>query len=218
MGDFEWLLCFFNSTSQGLDVSQTILNRLLSSPNPSFASSAHSSYELKKIASQDSSNTTASNPTIYQGSYDYKYHGCYNETTQIQDSAEDRALADGTHLVKAGKMTVPMCLDFCTSNGTQYKYAGLEWSRECWCSPYLSSLSAKLSDDDCENPCEGNSSQICGGPLRLSVYQLSEGDASNRGQCYRYQEPYSVSQSWRYHCCHCNVLKRSCLGTMKKLC
>ncbi|KAM0296308.1 hypothetical protein ACHAPM_010300 [Fusarium culmorum] len=81
------------------------------------------------VASQDSSNTTASNPTIYQGSYDYKYHGCYNETTQIQDSAEDRALADGTHLVKAGKMTVPMCLDFCTSNGTQYKYAGLEWSR-----------------------------------------------------------------------------------------
>ncbi|QPC75529.1 hypothetical protein HYE68_006281 [Fusarium pseudograminearum] len=133
------------------------------------------------VKSQDSPNNTASNPSIYRGSDDYKYHGCYNETTQIQDSAEDRALADGTHLVKAGKMTVPMCLDFCTSNGTQYKYAGLEWSRECWCSPYLSSLSAKLSDDDCENPCEGNSSQICGGPLRLSVYQLSEGHASNRG-------------------------------------
>ncbi|CAF3549233.1 unnamed protein product, partial [Fusarium graminearum] len=132
-------------------------------------------------ASQDYSNTTTSKSTIYRGSDNYKYHGCYNETTQIQDSAEYRALADGTHLVKAGKMTVPMCLDFCTSNGTQYKYAGLEWSRECWCSPYLSSLSAKLSDDDCENPCEGNSSQICGGPLRLSVYQLSEGDASNRG-------------------------------------
>ncbi|CAG1971851.1 unnamed protein product [Fusarium graminearum] len=81
------------------------------------------------VASQDYSNTTTSKSTIYRGSDNYKYHGCYNETTQIQDSAEYRALADGTHLVKAGKMTVPMCLDFCTSNGTQYKYAGLEWSR-----------------------------------------------------------------------------------------
>jgi hypothetical protein len=151
------------------------------------------------VTSQESSSTNTSQPRIYPGSDGYKYYGCYNETTQIQDSAEDRALADGTHLVKAGKMTVPMCLEFCTSNGTQYKYAGLEWSRyvlnhklrtgfglqtvvrECWCSPYLSSLSAKLGDDDCENPCEGNSSQVCGGPLRLSAYQLSEGDASNRG-------------------------------------
>ncbi|KAL6919863.1 hypothetical protein FSST1_003889 [Fusarium sambucinum] len=136
---------------------------------------------ISSVTSQDSSSTNTPQPRIYRGSDDYKYFGCYNETTQIQDSAEDRALADGTHLVKAGKMTVPVCLEFCTSNGTQYKYAGLEWSRECWCSPYLSSLSAKLSDDDCENSCEGNSSQVCGGPLRLSVYQLSEGDASNRG-------------------------------------
>lgn len=90
-------------------------------------------------------------------------------------------------------MTVPLCLEFCASNGTQYQYAGLEWSRyvpisnqrtaslihwigrECWCSPYLSSLSTKLDDDECKNPCEGNSSQVCGGPLKLSVYELSKG-------------------------------------------
>ncbi|KAH7197377.1 WSC domain-containing protein [Fusarium flagelliforme] len=136
------------------------------------------------VSSQDS--TKNSEPSIYRGSNEYTYYGCYNETTQVQDSAEERALADGSHLVKAGKMTVPMCLDFCTSNGTQYKYAGLEWSRECWCSPYLSSLSAKLDDDDCENPCEGNSSQVCGGPLRLSVYQLSNGgDAQNKATTFQ---------------------------------
>jgi len=79
------------------------------------------------VSSQDSNKN--SEPSIYRGSNEYTYYGCYNETTQVQDSAEERALADGSHLVKAGKMTVPMCLDFCTSNGTQYKYAGLEWSR-----------------------------------------------------------------------------------------
>lgn len=48
-------------------------------------------------------------------------------------------------------------------------------NRECWCAPYLSSLSVRLNDGECENSCEGNSSQVCGGPLKLSVYELAEG-------------------------------------------
>jgi hypothetical protein len=132
-------------------------------------------------------------PGIYRESGRYKYHGCYNETMQIQDSAQERALIGGSHLVMAGKMTVPICLEFCASNGTQYQYAGLEWSRyvlsvlisknflmdftdrECWCALYLSSLSVRLDDGECENSCEGNSSQVCGGTLKLSVYELAKG-------------------------------------------
>ncbi|KAH7270135.1 WSC domain-containing protein [Fusarium redolens] len=125
--------------------------------------------------SQETSASSETGPSIYRASGQYKYYGCYNETMQIQDSAQERALTGGSHLVKAGKMTVPICLEFCASNGTQYQYAGLEWSRECWCAPYLSSLSVQLGDGDCENSCEGNSSQVCGGPLRLSVYELSKG-------------------------------------------
>ncbi|RGP65649.1 carbohydrate-binding wsc [Fusarium longipes] len=86
-------------------------------------------YLASLVTSQDSTKTNASQPSIYRGSGEYKYYGCYNETTQIQDSAQDRALADGTHLVRTGRMTVPLCLEFCASNGTEYKYAGLEWSR-----------------------------------------------------------------------------------------
>lgn len=66
---------------------------------------------------------------IYKESNKYRYYGCYNETTQIKDSAEQRALNGGAHLIRAGKMTVPMCLEFCASNGTEYAFAGLEWSR-----------------------------------------------------------------------------------------
>ncbi|KAJ3532126.1 hypothetical protein NM208_g8577 [Fusarium decemcellulare] len=132
------------------------------------------------VASHNIRDSKDDDPRIHKESTKYKYYGCYNETTDITDSAETRALTGGSHLVTAGKMTVPMCLEFCASNGTDYTYAGLEWSRECWCSPYLSSLSEKLHDDDCANPCEGNSSQICGGPLKLSVYELSNGgDAPN---------------------------------------
>ncbi|KAF4972186.1 hypothetical protein FZEAL_9648 [Fusarium zealandicum] len=67
-------------------------------------------------------------PTVYKESNKYKYYGCYNETVEIEDSAEVRALNGGAHLVDTKQMTVPMCLDFCTSNGS-YQYAGVEWSR-----------------------------------------------------------------------------------------
>jgi hypothetical protein len=44
--------------------------------------------------------------------------------------------------------------------------------RECWCAQYISSVSPKVPDSSCNLPCEGNSSQICGGDLKLTVYQV----------------------------------------------
>lgn len=67
--------------------------------------------------------------TIYDDSDKYKYYGCYNETTQIEGSSQNRALVGGINEVKEGEMTVPMCLNFCANGRTQYRYAGLEWSR-----------------------------------------------------------------------------------------
>ena len=67
--------------------------------------------------------------SIYKDSQKYAYHGCYNETTEIDGSDHSRALADGANVVKRGEMTVPMCLSFCSGGKTEYRYAGLEWSR-----------------------------------------------------------------------------------------
>ncbi|KAI6770436.1 hypothetical protein HG530_005065 [Fusarium avenaceum] len=121
------------------------------------------------VASQQTTDSNGENPSIYRGSGQYRYHGCFNETTQTPDSAEERALTGGSHLVEAGKMTVPLCLEFCASNGTQYQYAGLEWSR----------LSTKLDDDECKNPCEGGDTpdraamlQIPGGMAVLSILSV----------------------------------------------
>lgn len=66
---------------------------------------------------------------IYNQSTKYTYHGCYNETTQVDGSDRSRALADGINQVRRGQMTVPLCLGFCANGRTQYRYAGLEWSR-----------------------------------------------------------------------------------------
>lgn len=42
-------------------------------------------------------------------------------------------------------------------------------NRECWCANSLSSLSEKLPDSACNLPCEGDTTQACGGNLKLTV-------------------------------------------------
>jgi len=118
-------------------------------------------------------------PTTYNGSSKYLYRGCYNETVAIPDTAGDRAIGDGPHEVLPGTMTVPDCLGFCSANGTAWKYAGVEYSRECWCGDRISALSVREPDSDCDLACDGNAEMICGGLLKLSVYMLSAA-ASNQ--------------------------------------
>lgn len=67
--------------------------------------------------------------SVYDDSKKYKYDGCYNETTQVPGSADTRALGGGIDESLPGQMTVPICLAFCGNGNTEYRYAGLEWSR-----------------------------------------------------------------------------------------
>ncbi|KAL1884282.1 hypothetical protein VTK73DRAFT_3266 [Phialemonium thermophilum] len=117
-------------------------------------------------------------PTVVDASsvktkHRYAYLGCYNETTGIADSSGARALDGGINEVLPGNMTVRDCLTFCGDGSTQYKYAGLEYSRECWCAQRLSDLSTKFPDNVCNLGCDGNQTQACGGNLKLTIYMLS---------------------------------------------
>ncbi|EON99677.1 putative wsc domain-containing protein [Phaeoacremonium minimum UCRPA7] len=112
-------------------------------------------------------------PTIYNASSTkYVYEGCYNETTGISGTNGDRALSGGIHMIGIGNMTVPMCLDYCGSGSVTYTYAGIEYSRECWCAQHISGLSVKFADNECDLGCDGNQTQTCGGTLKLTVYAL----------------------------------------------
>ncbi|RFU75285.1 carbohydrate-binding wsc [Trichoderma arundinaceum] len=111
--------------------------------------------------------------SVYDDSDKYKYYGCYNETTQVPGSAETRALGGGIDESLPGEMTVPKCLAYCGNGATEYRYAGLEWSRECWCAQTLSGIAEKLDDSACNYPCEGDNTTACGGSLKLTVYRVS---------------------------------------------
>ncbi|OLN88608.1 WSC domain-containing protein-like protein 2 [Colletotrichum chlorophyti] len=116
---------------------------------------------------------------IYNGSDKYTYLGCYNETTTLPNTARVRALDGGANKVFEGTMTATMCLSFCSTGADkEYKYAGLEYSRECWCAQRISGLSAKYDDSACDLPCDGNKGQVCGGSMKLSVYILNSAGAA----------------------------------------
>ncbi|ROT36803.1 WSC-domain-containing protein [Sodiomyces alkalinus F11] len=118
----------------------------------------------------------ASAQEIYRDSGRYAYQGCITETTDIANSSRPRALP-GSALVDEQGMTVPMCLDFCASGGEtgtrQYRYAGLQYSRECWCAQLVSDLSRTVDDGQCDLACAGDADTICGGNMRITLYAVS---------------------------------------------
>ncbi|KAL8714368.1 MAG: hypothetical protein Q9220_001701 [cf. Caloplaca sp. 1 TL-2023] len=69
-------------------------------------------------------------------------------------------------------MTISSCQNFCSSSTNNYALAGLENGQECYCGNGLQNYAA-VGYSGCSQPCKGNSSEICGGTSRLSVWNLT---------------------------------------------
>ncbi|CAG2226226.1 unnamed protein product [Mytilus edulis] len=88
----------------------------------------------------------------------------------------------GTHFVW---MTIDFCLRGCADDG--FKYAGLlhQWCH-CGNDPYSNLVNyPKVHDSECDLPCTGNGSQICGGNSRISIYRIGEVKSVQTSQLYR---------------------------------
>lgn len=127
---------------------------------------------IPAILAQDN---TASEIVIYKADDEYIYQGCYTETNDINGTEKRRALPDANKVAK-GELVVPDCLDFCEEGG--YPWAGVQFSRECWCGHFLSAFSEKVDDRQCNTTCDGNVSMACGGSQRLSVYHKDDASLS----------------------------------------
>jgi len=96
--------------------------------------------------------------------------GCYN------DSVADRALS---YAADVSSVTVESCTTACYSDG--YTLAGVEYSDQCFCDTALNYGSAPTPLTDCDMTCAGNSSEYCGGPNRLNLYNYTTGSTSSGG-------------------------------------
>ena len=63
--------------------------------------------------------------------------------------------------------TIESCKKACFENN--YKYAGVQFTKGCWCGNNAPRKVAKESE--CKMDCPGDKSQKCGGSNRMNVYQ-----------------------------------------------
>lgn len=107
----------------------------------------------------------ATGPSTNAGPGNWGFIGCYT------DSAAGRTLPYAA-AIEGGpaKMSVARCTAACETAG--YNISGVEYSAECFCGNAFMNGGAPAPDglDGCSMPCNGNSSEFCGGPNRLDVY------------------------------------------------
>lgn len=49
----------------------------------------------------------------------------------------------------------------------------MQYGRECWGAAYLNALSNKLDGSNCSFACQGNASEVCGGSLTITLFNLT---------------------------------------------
>ena len=87
---------------------------------------------------------------------------------RYSDTGSNRALI-GDYYSDGSKMTDESCIAYCS--GKKYAIAGTEYSQECFCSNVIGGGSIKAPDGDCNMGCSGNSTEACGGPNRLTIFE-----------------------------------------------
>ncbi|ETS85780.1 hypothetical protein PFICI_03805 [Pestalotiopsis fici W106-1] len=94
---------------------------------------------------------------------EYVALGCYTDGSSL-----GKALFYQQKMADTADVTTEACLGACLKGG--FPFAGTEYAQECYCGVVLGNDTAQVDVAECAMPCTGNSSQICGGPDRLSLY------------------------------------------------
>ncbi|KAI1127695.1 WSC domain-containing protein [Nemania abortiva] len=151
-------------------------------PFTSAQSSSQSLYPNSTSTSTSSApnSTSSSKPVLKIGDSSgtfYSYAGCWNESAGLPGTTGLRSLS-GINEALPGAMTVAKCLQFCAYGDKEhgaYLLAGLEYARECWCGDEINAFSVPLPDSACDFGCDGANNTACGGSLKLSVYNATNG-------------------------------------------
>ncbi|OHW96827.1 WSC domain-containing protein [Colletotrichum incanum] len=70
----------------------------------------------------------------------------------------------------AGSMSNEKCISYCASKG--FRLAGTEYGKECWCGNAFQ-LAERIPEEQCNEVCDGRSTDVCGGDWAVTVYSAS---------------------------------------------
>ncbi|KIW20071.1 hypothetical protein PV08_00646 [Exophiala spinifera] len=111
--------------------------------------------------------------------YTYAYQGCFTDPSSSQRALSGYSASDSA-------MTQEKCVATCAGRG--FKFAGVEYARECYCSDTLATAggsgsgngkSLQVGEGDCGMPCAGDKSEVCGGSSRIGVWMASSSSSSS---------------------------------------
>jgi hypothetical protein len=154
------------TATSNTETSDTIpLTTSAASDPPSTSLSSTSTSSVASSNSPTSASATSSTSTPSVSAVAWVLMGCYT------DSTGSRTLLNNAHDVGGGpgNMTHEGCNAACEANN--FMYAGTEYSGECWCDNALNNAGKRVTDG-CTMACNGDSTQFCGGPDRLTLYGL----------------------------------------------
>ncbi|KAN0105464.1 copper radical oxidase [Russula decolorans] len=138
-------------------------------------------------------------PVIAPNSGQWISLGCYIDSPAMRTLTVPKAVLGG-----ASNNSVQSCTDTCFSSG--YPLAGAEYSHECYCGATIANGGAPTAPSDCSMLCSGNSSEFCGGPDRLNVYNYTGTDLPPRDRGGDDGSPVfpvisNLQTGWSYNAC-----------------
>ena len=114
----------------------------------------------------------------------FTYQGCYRDT-------KARVLP---HWGPHGSINQDVCMAACSDAG--FDIFGLEYGGECFCGNSLQGVE-KIAESECNMPCEGNATQVCGGPFALTVFARNNVAIRDNNRLKR--SPIQGHNHRRYH-------------------
>ncbi|PPR05178.1 hypothetical protein CVT26_012264 [Gymnopilus dilepis] len=121
-------------------------------------------------------------------------------TIAFRDVSTSRTLA-ATNLVQ-NPMTIETCIAFCSSGG--FIFAGVEFGD---CDSTIQVPSQPAPATDCDMACSGNPAELCGGPVRVNVFQ------SNATAPVIVQSVTQGTGVWSFEGCFTDSVAARTLGT-----
>ncbi|KAG7087310.1 hypothetical protein E1B28_013287 [Marasmius oreades] len=127
--------------------------------------------------------------------------GCYGDNVNGQ----------GRTLTHGMAMTTPTTIEECSSSCFKagYRFAGTEFGGECYCDTSISNGGVQTPLTDCNMPCAGNTSQFCGGPNRLNLYNYTgtdlppvNGGGGGGGNTNVFPVTTGLPTPWKYGGCY----------------
>ncbi|XP_046369348.1 integumentary mucin C.1-like [Haliotis rufescens] len=131
-------------------------------PSPATTTTTPSPTTTTPTTLPTTTTTTTCPATVNQANVPYTYVGCYAD--------------DWRRVLPYGKIGDRRCLTTETCklhcHGMNYIYFGTEAGFECFCGDVIKGGYMKKPDSECNAPCTGDRSTMCGWHWRISIYKI----------------------------------------------